>query len=127
MLHPSYTDLMKVVNSEVEEGEQPVVNSRYSIVLATSKRARQIIDGAHPLVEKADGKPLSIAVEELGCGQVKILGDEETEEEEAQEEAVNEIAGEAQDMGEPEETEGFDEEKKAVEVQDGESGSIEEA
>ena len=38
MLHPSYTDLMSVVNAEVEPGEQPVVNSRYSIVLATAKR-----------------------------------------------------------------------------------------
>ena len=34
MLHPSYTDLMKVVNSNVEQGEAPVVNSRYSIVAA---------------------------------------------------------------------------------------------
>ncbi len=34
MLHPSYTDLMKVVNSEVEPGEAPVVNSRYSIVIS---------------------------------------------------------------------------------------------
>ena len=42
MLHPSYTDLMEVVNSDVEPGEQPVVQSRYSIVMATSKRARQI-------------------------------------------------------------------------------------
>lgn len=50
MLHPSYTDLMSVVNSEVEPGEQPVVNSRYSIVLATAKRAREIIDGQEPLV-----------------------------------------------------------------------------
>jgi len=46
MLHPSYTDLMKVVNSDVEPGEQPVVNSRYSIVLATAKRARQLISGS---------------------------------------------------------------------------------
>ena len=38
MLHPSYTDLINAVNSEVEPGEQPVVQSRYSIVLATSKR-----------------------------------------------------------------------------------------
>ena len=45
MLHPSYTDLMKVVNSEVGEGDTPVVNSRYSIVMATAKRARQIIAG----------------------------------------------------------------------------------
>ncbi len=40
MLHPSYTDLMKVVNNEVEPGEAPVVNSRYSIVMATSRRAQ---------------------------------------------------------------------------------------
>lgn len=45
MLHPSYTDLINVVNKEVEEGEEPVVNSRYSIVIATAKRARQIIGG----------------------------------------------------------------------------------
>ena len=51
MLHPSYSDLMKVVNSEVEPGESKVVNSRYSIVMATSKRARQLIDGEEPLVE----------------------------------------------------------------------------
>ena len=37
MLHPSYSDLMNVVNSNVEEGEEPVVNSRYSIVMATAK------------------------------------------------------------------------------------------
>ena len=49
MLHPSYTDLMNIANSEVEQGEQPVVNSRYSIVLATAKRARQIIAGSEPL------------------------------------------------------------------------------
>ena len=50
MLHPSYTDLINAVNSEVEPGEQPVVQSRYSIVLATSKRARQIIGGDEPPV-----------------------------------------------------------------------------
>ena len=54
MLHPSYSDLMKVVNSEVEPGEAPVVNSRYSIVMATSKRARQIIGGDDPLVNIRD-------------------------------------------------------------------------
>ena len=78
MLHPSYTDLMKVVNSEVEEGEAPVVNSRYSIVMATSKRARQIIAGDEPLIDNATGKkPLSVAVEELEQGKIHILSDEE--------------------------------------------------
>ena len=54
MLHPSYTDLINAVNSEVEPGEQPVVQSRYSIVLATSKRARQIIGGDEPLIARAE-------------------------------------------------------------------------
>lgn len=78
MLHPSYSDLMKVVNSEVEPGEAPVVNSRYSIVMATSKRARQIISGEEPMIQaSAAQKPLSIAVEEVNQGMIKILGDEE--------------------------------------------------
>lgn len=77
MLHPSYTDLMKVVNADVEPGEEPVVSSRYSIVMATSKRARQIISGDTPLVDDRGKKPLSVAVEELNEGKIKILNDEE--------------------------------------------------
>ena len=50
MLHPSYSDLINVVNIEVEPGEQPVVQSRYSIVIASAKRARQIIGGSDPMV-----------------------------------------------------------------------------
>lgn len=79
MLHPSYTDLMQVVNKEVEPGEEPVVNSRYSIVLATAKRARQLIDGADPMVEPVCNKPLSVAVEELYKSKVKILSDDKEE------------------------------------------------
>ena len=77
MLHPSYSDLMKVVNSEVEPGEAPVVNSRYSIVMATSRRARQIISGDEPLVQSKNRKPLSVAIDELNKGKIKILCDEE--------------------------------------------------
>ena len=77
MIHPSYSDLMEVVNSEVEPGEQPVVQSRYSIVLATAKRARQIIAGESALVDGEGKKPLSVAVDELHQGKVKIVGDEE--------------------------------------------------
>ena len=82
MLHPSYSDLMAVVNKEVEPGEQPVVQSRYSIVMATSKRARQIIGGEEPLVNENGKKPLSIAVDELYNSKVRIVGDDEEEEEE---------------------------------------------
>lgn len=80
MLHPSYSDLMKVVNSEVEPGEEKIVNSRYSIVMSTAKRARQIIGGHEPMVKVKPGeKPLSIAVDELNQGKIKILGEEEEE------------------------------------------------
>lgn len=82
MLHPSYTDLINVVNSEVEPGEQPVVQSRYSIVIAAAKRARQMISGDEAKVKVAGNKPLSIAVEELYEGKVKILSEADAPEEE---------------------------------------------
>lgn len=84
MLRPSYIDLMKVVNSEVEPGEQPVVNSRYSIVIATSKRARQLINGATPYVNNSFPKPLSTAVAELHQGKVKIIVDDTNEDQNQQ-------------------------------------------
>lgn len=78
MIHPSYVELMKVVNNNVEIGEEPVVNSRYSIVIAAAKRARQIIDGAESLIARPKcNKPLSIAVEELYTGAVRIVSDDE--------------------------------------------------
>ncbi|MGN0375111.1 MAG: DNA-directed RNA polymerase subunit omega [Butyrivibrio sp.] len=81
MIHPSYSELMNVINSDVEPGEQPPVQSRYSIVIATSKRARQIIDGAPTYVDGKGKKPLSVAVEELYKGKVKIVGDDTDSEE----------------------------------------------
>ncbi len=81
MIHPSYSELMQVINQDTEVDEAPpVVSSRYSIVLATSKRARQIIGGDKPLVDGRGKKPLSIAVEELYKGKVKILPEEQEEE-----------------------------------------------
>lgn len=87
MLHPSYTDLMKTINSEAE-GDAQAVNSRYSIVLATARRARQLIAGEEAYVDSRGKKPLSIAVEEINKGFVTI--EPETEEEETEEMAVSE-------------------------------------
>ena len=82
MLHPSYTDLMKVLKKDVEQGETKVVNSRYSIVMATAKRAREIIDGSMPLVDaKVGEKPLSIAIDEMNQGKMTIIAQDEEEEE----------------------------------------------
>ena len=81
MIHPSYVDLMQAVNSQVEEGDEPVISSRYSIVMATARRARQLIAGDDPLVRaKGSTKPLSIAVEELNRQEVRILTEEDKEE-----------------------------------------------
>ena len=79
MLHPSYTDLIEAVNSDVEPGEQPVVQSRYSIVIASAKRARQLIAGEEAYVPSAGRKPLSVASEVLYKSYVKILPEEEGE------------------------------------------------
>ena len=109
MLHPSYADLIKVVNSDVEAGEDLVVSSRYSIVMATSKRARQIIAGDEELVDGRGKKPLSIAVEELNQGKIKILSEEASQEqaeteEEAEQTAEEAAAAQEQTEQEPEET-----------------------
>jgi DNA-directed RNA polymerase subunit omega len=59
------------------------VNSRYSIVIAAAKRARQLIAGDEPLVANANGKkPLSTAVQELYEGKVTILGESDDDAEE---------------------------------------------
>ncbi len=83
MLHPSYTDLMEAVNEEaVENSENPIVQSRYSIVLATAKRARQIVSGSKPQVSGIKiNKPLSIAVDEIYNKKVKIVSENALEEE----------------------------------------------
>lgn len=41
------------------------VDSRYSLVVVAAKRARQLIDGAAPLVDPGNDKPVTIALREL--------------------------------------------------------------
>lgn len=79
MIHPSYVELMQVVNNDSTViGEEPVVNSRYSIVIAAAKRARQIIGGDKPMISASAGrKPLSVAVQELYEGKVKIISEDD--------------------------------------------------
>ncbi len=91
MIHPSYVELMKVVNEGADVGDEPVINSRYSIVCATAKRARQLIDHRKPLIENTEGmKPLSIAVEEMWEGKLRILTDEEAAVEQEKQDAYDE-------------------------------------
>lgn len=73
MLRPTYMELMEKANRNVAEGEAPVVKSRYSIVLAAAKRARQIIADEQDRIDSPDVKPLSLAVEELDKEEVRII------------------------------------------------------
>ena len=74
MLRPSYTDLLEVINKNGNNND--VTGSRYSIVIAASKRARQLIDHDEPLVQIGkDSKPVSIAVDELYHEKIKIVED----------------------------------------------------
>lgn len=85
MLHPSYNELMKAVNENAGGTEEnPVVSSRYSIVIAAAKRARQLITEENKALEEEGEdsresrpgmteKPLATAIRELMDGDVKIV------------------------------------------------------
>ncbi len=48
-----------------------IKESRYTLVVASAKRARQLLMGATPLVQGECTKPVTIALEELRTGKVK--------------------------------------------------------
>lgn len=48
------------------------VDNRYMLVIATSKRARQIAQGAEVLVKTDDVAPDSIAADEIDAGKVVV-------------------------------------------------------
>ncbi len=71
MLKPSYAELMDVLNQNSSEHDE--VTSRYTIVIAAAKRARQIIEGDEPMVKNRPGKPVSTAVDEILNNKIKIV------------------------------------------------------
>ncbi|HAZ36391.1 MAG TPA: DNA-directed RNA polymerase subunit omega [Clostridiaceae bacterium] len=44
--------------------------NRYSLVVMVSRRARQLIDGATPLVDIDSTKPVTIAINEINQGKI---------------------------------------------------------
>lgn len=71
MLRPSYSELMDILNEDAEADNQ--ITSRYSIVIATAKRARQIIDGAEcDTTGVFTDKAVSIAINEIKRGNIKL-------------------------------------------------------
>ena len=70
MLRPSYSELMDSINENKLVDSK--ITSRYTIVLAAAKRARQIIDGANPLTYAPTDRAVSIAVNEMSEGKLMI-------------------------------------------------------
>ncbi|CAM3048504.1 DNA-directed RNA polymerase subunit omega [Hathewaya histolytica] len=60
MINPAIVNLLKNVDN------------RYSLIISTSKRARQIIDGNERLVEISSNKPLTIAINEINEGAITV-------------------------------------------------------
>ena len=70
---------MALVNPTIVELSEKV-DSRYTLVVEASKRARQLVDGAQPLVDPKDMKPLKIAIEEINRGLLTYERDPEEQE-----------------------------------------------
>ncbi|MFV0504434.1 MAG: DNA-directed RNA polymerase subunit omega [Lachnospirales bacterium] len=85
MLRPSYSELMDVLNNESHLSN--TITSRYTIVIAAAKRARQIIDGSEPLTKVYNHKALSMAVNEMNENKLIITGASKNK----HEETINEI------------------------------------
>ena len=70
---------MAIFNPTIVELSEKV-DSRYTLVVEASKRARQLVDGAQPLVDPKDMKPLKIAIEEINRGLLTYERDPEEQE-----------------------------------------------
>ena len=59
--------------------------NRYELVIATSRRARQIAMGDEPLTKVKEESPVTLAANEIAEGKVTIIRDEENEDKEENE------------------------------------------
>lgn len=51
--------------------------NRYSLVIGTAKRARQISDGSKPMTDEDDTSPVTLAADEIEEGKVVLYNEEE--------------------------------------------------
>ncbi|MDF2531885.1 MAG: DNA-directed polymerase subunit omega [Clostridia bacterium] len=58
MIYPTLKDLLEKVDS------------KYTLVVAVAKRARQIVDGQPKLTKTASNKPVTVAVNEIAEGRI---------------------------------------------------------
>ncbi len=65
MVKPTVNDLLKKAEN------------RYELVIATSKRARQLSMGAEPLTNKKEESTVTLAADEIAEGKVTIIKNNE--------------------------------------------------
>ena len=65
IVKPTVTELLKKAKN------------RYELVIATSKRARQIANGAEPRTNVKEESPVTIAANEIAEGKVEIVKEDE--------------------------------------------------
>lgn len=58
MINPSIVSLLEKVGD------------RYSLVVVTARRARQLIDKAEPMVKINSNKPVTVAINEINAGKI---------------------------------------------------------
>lgn len=72
-------------------------NNRYELVIATSRRARQIAAGNQPMTKVKEESPVTLAANEIAEGKVEIERENEVVEEEVKEENTEENEEQNQD------------------------------
>lgn len=73
IVKPTVTELLKKAKN------------RYELVIATSKRARQIAMGDEPLTKVKEESPVTLAANELAEGKFEIIREEKNKEENKEE------------------------------------------
>ena len=73
MVRPTVNELLKKVDN------------RYELVIATSKRARQLANGDAPLTNKKEASVVTLAAVEIAEGKVYVEGEEQKEQEDKEE------------------------------------------
>jgi len=48
------------------------VTNKYALVIVAAKRARQLKDGALPMVDVDTGNPVTVALEEVAAGKIRF-------------------------------------------------------
>ena len=94
IVKPTVTELLKKAEN------------RYELVIATSKRAREIATGDEPLTKVKEESPVTLAANEIAEGKVQVIsGSDEGDVLASNEEEILDVATKTEDTSDKEEKE----------------------